>query len=153
MSRSSGRRLLGRKPRRVEARDGALWLFDGSTRFGRRFNVIGEFARFNVPRKFTAASNVTFASAAFEVKLTPLRSEARGAAMKFRRRSWTPEEDGLLREYATTMSPSVIATQLKRTPAAIRTRERELGIKGQKSLKRGGVEVNVYDATRCPREA
>ena len=55
--------------------------------------------------------------------------------MKFRRRAWTPEEDGLLREYAKTMSHHTIAVRLRRTPAAIRTRERELGIPGQKLLR------------------
>ena len=76
-----------------------------------------------------------------------------GAAMKFRKRPWTPEEDGLLREYAKTMSAPTIGACLKRTPTAIRNRERELGISGQRSLKRGGVEVSAYDAKRCPRES
>ena len=73
--------------------------------------------------------------------------------MKFRKRPWTPEEDGLLREYAKTMSAHTIGTYLKRTPLAIRARERDLGITGLKSLKRGGVEVSVYDARRCPSES
>lgn len=76
-----------------------------------------------------------------------------GAAMKFRKRPWTPEEDGLLREYAKTMSAHTIGTHLKRTPLAIRARERDLGITGQKSLKRGDGEVNVYHAKRCPSES
>ena len=59
--------------------------------------------------------------------------------MKFRRRPCTPEEDGLLREYAKTMSAPTIGACLKRTPTAIRNRESELGISRQKSLKRGGV--------------
>ena len=73
--------------------------------------------------------------------------------MKFRKRPWTPEEDGLLREYAKTMSAHTIGTYLKRTPLAIRARERDLGVTGLKSLKRGGVEVSVYDARRCPSES
>ena len=71
--------------------------------------------------------------------------------MKFRKRPWTPEEDGLLREYADVNSHK--GTHLKRTPLAIRARERDLGITAQKSLKRGGVEVSVYDARRCPSES
>ena len=73
--------------------------------------------------------------------------------MKFRKRLWTPEEDGLLREYAKTMSARTIGACLRRTPEAIRARERDLGITGQKSLKRGDVEVNLYDAKQCQRES
>ena len=68
--------------------------------------------------------------------------------MKFRKRPWTPEEDGLLREYADVNSHK--GTHLKRTPLAIRARARDLGITGQKSLS--GTSRSTFTTRNNVRE-